>query len=345
MSLIVGRVLDGRYRLAEILGQGATGAVYRAECLGEARQVAVKVLHDELVDEPDLKERFEREARALFALRHPHILGVLDYGVTSGGTPYLVMELLEGQNLAERIDERPLSPEVALEVAEQFLSGLSFAHQQAILHRDLKTENIFLERTEDGRPRAKLLDFGLVKFVDDERWGSAKKLTLAGSVMGSPAYMSPEQGTGGHMDARSDVYSAGVVVYELLTGSWPFMEENRTEMLKAHLLRPVPKLGEVRGSLRAAPELDAWMARAMAKDPAARFANGEEMLATWRALPRPQAWLQGSATEPPQRHPPSTSRRLTWAALGLGILGLGVLGLGILGLGTVLYGLWVGPPD
>jgi serine/threonine-protein kinase len=137
---------------------------------------------------------------------------VQDYGVIDGRQPYLVMELLDGQSLESMVESNTLDLPAALDLGRQILEGLAFAHSQGVLHRDLKTENIFVTRLPDGQLHAKLLDFGLVKFVDDDRWGQGRKLTVAGSVMGSPAYMSPEQGTGGSMDARSDVYSAGVVL-------------------------------------------------------------------------------------------------------------------------------------
>ncbi len=268
------------------------GRVYRAERLDGSGGVAVKVLNEDCSDNQDLRERFEREARALFALAHPHILDVQDYGVLDGRQPFLVMELLTGRTLEDLVESSTLHPELALELGRQFLSGLAFAHSQGVLHRDLKTENIFVVTLPGGRLHAKLLDFGLVKFVDDDRWGEGRKLTMAGSVMGSPAYMSPEQGTGGPMDARSDVYSAGVVLYELLTGTWPFMGESRMEMLKAHLLEPVPALASGRPELVARPELDALLHRAMAKDAAGRFVDAREMLAALEAIPRPAAWLE-----------------------------------------------------
>ncbi|HJL19138.1 MAG TPA: serine/threonine-protein kinase, partial [Sandaracinaceae bacterium LLY-WYZ-13_1] len=295
MNPLIGRELDGRYRLVAELGEGAMGTVYEAERLDAPGRSAVKVLNEDCSEQPDLRERFEREARALFGLQHPHILDVQDYGVIDGHQPYLVMERLEGQSLDEMVDEEVLDPATGLELGRQVLAGLAYAHSQGVLHRDLKTENVFVVRLPDGRLHAKLLDFGLVKFVDDERWGEGKKLTVAGSVMGSPAYMSPEQGTGGQMDARSDVYSAGVVLFELLTGAWPFIGESRMEMLKAHLLEPVPSLASAREGLRARPELDALLRKAMAKDADDRFADAQQMLAALEAVPQPQVWMDPAA--------------------------------------------------
>lgn len=182
---LLGQVIDGRYQLTAQLGEGGMGAVYRAQTqVGE--QVAIKLLHEELEGEPALRERFEREARALFGLEHPNILRVHDFGV-HGGKPYLVMELLEGQSLDTLVEDGPLAPGRAFELFGQTLQGLAHAHAQGVLHRDLKTENIFVSRLPDGREVAKLLDFGLVKFVDDDRWGESRKLTVQGSVFGTPA--------------------------------------------------------------------------------------------------------------------------------------------------------------
>ena len=274
------------------------GRVYRADRMDGTGQVAVKVLNEDCTGNADLRERFEREARALFGLGHPNILDVQDYGVLDGRQPFLVMELLTGRTLESLVEDETLDPALAFELGRQLLSGLAFAHAQGVLHRDLKTENIFVLTLPDGTFRAKLLDFGLVKFVDDDRWGEGRKLTVAGSVMGSPAYMSPEQGTGGPMNARSDVYSAGVVLYELFTGSWPFVAESRVEMLKAHLLYPVPTLAAGRAGLAARPELDALLAKAMAKEPDDRFPDAAAMLAALEAIPKPVAWLGAAPVQP-----------------------------------------------
>ncbi len=212
---LIGAVLDGRYRILELIGEGAMGAVYRAE-RPDGPPVAIKVLHEELGDQPDLRERFEREARALFALEHPHVLAVHDFGIVNG-MPYLAMELLNGSPLDAMVEDGPLAPAVAFDLCRQVLQGLAFAHSKSVLHRDLKTENVFVSTAADGRMTAKLLDFGLVKFVDDDRWGESKNLTVQASVMGTPAYMAPEQCAGAPADTRGDFYSALVTLCELST--------------------------------------------------------------------------------------------------------------------------------
>ena len=313
----LGRVLDDRYRLVELLGEGEMGAVYRAERRG-ATDVTVKILHEDLGTDAALRERFEREARALFALAHRNILAVHDFGVTEG-SPYLAMELLQGMSLDAYIEREDPPPRVALDLVRQMLTGLAFAHGRGVLHRDLKTENVFVTHDADGHPVAKLLDFGLVKFVDDERWGAANKLTVMGSVFGTPAYMAPEQCAGAPVTAAADVYAAGVILFEALTGIWPFMEESRVAMFKAHLTTPVPALGDARPGLMASPELDALVQRAMAKQAENRFRDASEMLAALEALPSPAA----TRTDPSQsvvatRAKPVPPPILLWLGLGVG---------------------------
>ena len=342
VDALLGRVLDGKYRLEQKLGAGAMGAVYRAtESGGQA--CAVKVMAHEAVADPSLRERFEREARALFALRHPNVLEVRDFGVDNG-LPYLVMELLQGRTLEDMVVEHTPDPATGIELAKDVLRGLAFAHEKGVLHRDLKTENVYC--VWDGqRWRAKLLDFGLVKFEDEQKWGSGKKLTMQGSVFGSPAYMSPEQATGAAMTARSDVYSAGVVLYEMVTGEWPFEGESQVDMLRMQLMQPPPAMETKREALHVRPELTAVVMCALAKKPAARFADAREMLAALEAIPAPAAWLDPSrpsiVAQAPPLPPPSSvpqqaamsaqpaaaassSNVMLWVAIvgGLGLLGL-----------------------
>lgn len=279
------------------------GTVYRAT---DARGTpcAVKVLQDEAVSDEALRERFRREAEALFELKHPNILEIRDYGVDpKWELPFLVMELLEGRTLEDMVLEHTPDPQTGFELGKQVLAGLAHAHKSGVLHRDLKTENVFV--TWNGRGWiAKLLDFGLVKFTDDAKWGPAKKLTMQGAVFGSPAYMSPEQGTGTAMDTRSDVYSAGVVLYELLTGSWPFEVEDQLQMLRAHLMDPPPPLAVKREGLVVRPELEAALMKALAKKPNDRFGDAQELLAALEAIPSPAAWIAGMTHVPAQPLPP-----------------------------------------
>jgi serine/threonine-protein kinase len=252
------------------------------------------MLHAEYGTDPESQERFQREGRALSGLQHPNIVGVVDFGMTPDG-PFLVMELLDGMPLDAFLEQQNPPPGLALELGKQVIAGLAYAHAQGVLHRDMKTENVFVARLADGSYVAKILDFGLAKFVDDERWGPAKKLTMMGAIFGSPAYMPPEQATGQKVDMRSDVYSTGVVLFEVLTGTWPFVAEEQMEMLRMHLTAPVPSLAATKEGLEVRPELQAVVARAMEKMPDGRFANAGEMLAALHAIPQPAAWLRGAA--------------------------------------------------
>jgi serine/threonine protein kinase len=290
----LGQEFEGKYRVVERLGEGGMSTIYRAQQIEGGPDVALKILHDELVHDKDQRERFEREARALFGLEHPNILYVYDYGVHNG-LPFLVMELLSGKTLDQLIEEAPLQPAEAVDLVGQVLTGLSLAHEKGVLHRDIKTENVIVVVDPDGRRVAKLLDFGLVKFVDDDRWGEAKALTAFGEVFGTPAYMSPEQCTGAPTDARTDVYSMGVLLFEMLTGDWPFMGEDRAEMMRAHLTEAPPTLVETRPDLEPRPELTAVVEKALSKNKMDRFASASEMLAALEAIPKPVATVSGIA--------------------------------------------------
>lgn len=312
---MIGRVLDGRYRIVGHVGEGAMSVVYRA--IGpNGEPVAIKVLQRELGEDPENRERFEREARALFGLSHPNILDVHDFGLVDG-SPYLVMELLEGGTLDTVLEDGPPPVELAIELGRQMLRGLAYAHAQGALHRDLKTENICVAREANGSPILKLLDFGLVKFVDAERWGQGEKLTVQGAVFGTPAYMSPEQASGAPVDIRTDVYSAGVILFELLTGIWPFMEESRLEMFRAHLTTPPPSLRQARPELRFRTELETLVARALAKSPAERFPDAGAMLAALEAIPTPYAI---SALELDRK-----TKRPAWMWIAAAVTALGAL--------------------
>lgn len=290
-ELPAGHVLAGRYRVEGKLGTGGIGIVYRATQLPLARPVAVKVLHDDLLSLDELRQRFEREARVLSALTHPHVVGIADYGI-DGERPFLVMELLEGHTLEDVVRGDPIDPERALAIARHVLRGLAFAHQKGIAHRDLKPANVFLSRMQDGSEHAKLLDFGLARMVEsDGALDDQPTLTKRGVVFGTPAYMSPEQASGSAADERSDVYSAGVLLFELLAGRRPFVGDTRADLMRAHLTAPVPRLASVRPELRVDPALADVVDVAMAKEPADRFADAGQMLAALDAIEGPLAWV------------------------------------------------------
>jgi eukaryotic-like serine/threonine-protein kinase len=285
----LGSTIANRYVLESALGSGAMGSVFRARRT-DGLPVAIKVLHGEALTRWDLRRRFEREASALASVVHPNVIGVLEFGEADGAL-FLAMELLAGDTLETLLARERLAPEVAVTIADQMLAGLAFAHAHGILHRDMKPDNVFLAKSPDGTTTVKLLDFGLAKFADGETWGPRTVLTVQGAIMGTPAYMAPEQVFGPSVDARTDVYGAGVVLFEMLTGSWPFVAEELTDLFRAHAIEPPPTLRAMRPELEARPELDAVVQRALAKAPADRFADAREMRLALAKVPRPVARL------------------------------------------------------
>jgi serine/threonine-protein kinase len=259
------------------------GTVYRAEHLKLARKVALKVLLTEHGHNATVRARFEREAKALAALSHPNVITVTDYGVADD-LPYIVMELLEGRTLKDRLEEGPLAPDEAFRTARELLRGLAYAHAEGVAHRDLKPANVFLQSLPDGREHVKLLDFGLAKFAHDT--GEGAPLTKLGSVLGTPAYMAPEQASGDASDARSDVYAAGIVILEMLAGRRPFDGEH-TEVLRQQLLSPLPSVATLCPWREGSPALESFLARAGTKERDSRFQSASEMLAAFDALPQP----------------------------------------------------------
>ncbi|HUT77343.1 MAG TPA: serine/threonine-protein kinase [Polyangia bacterium] len=270
-----GQVLDGKYRLTRLLGKGGMGAVYRGEHVIIGKQVAVKFLHAEFANNTEVVKRFYREAQAAAAIGHDGIIDVSDVGTSSLGDPYLVMEYLEGESLADMLTRTgPLDLGAALGIMEPALLALHAAHSKGIVHRDLKPDNIFLVHQQGAPPKIKLIDFGISKFAEA---GGGEKLTQTGSVMGTPVYMSPEQARGAaDLDHRADLYSMGVMLYEMLTAKLPFDGNNFTEII-INILTAAP-----RPPLEAFPgfpaEAEAVILRALEKDPARRFATAIEFV-------------------------------------------------------------------
>ena len=281
---LIGRTLDGRYEVLGRLGVGGVAVVYRGRQAQLGRFVAIKVLNQDLAVLPEWRQRFQREARALSVLAHPNVVSVTDSGIDRG-VPYLVMELLQGKTLADLIAEGPLPLGRALDIARQTLRGLAFAHSNGIIHRDLKPANVFLQALPDQADHVRLLDFGMVKFLEGaSSRAMSETLTHVGVAIGTPAYMSPEQARGSPMDARTDVYAAGALLFELLAGRRPFVAESAEGYLGAHLTQPVPLLETVRPGLMAAASFQAVIKRSMAKKQEARFKDAGAMLAALEAV-------------------------------------------------------------
>ena len=326
---LIGRTLDGRYEVLGRLGEGGVGVVYRGRQTQLNRFVAIKVLHPDAAASPEWRQRFAREARALSALAHPNVVPVTDSGIDRG-VPYLVMELLEGRTLDDLIKEGPLPLWRALDIARQTLRGVAFAHGKGIIHRDLKPANVFLQALPDQDDHVRLLDFGMAKFLDGTSARSmADTVTRVGAVFGSVAYMSPEQVKAAPSDARTDVYAAGVLLFELLAGRRPFVADSHEGYMGAHLTQPVPSLAKTRSGIPAAAAFQVVIERAMAKKPAARFSDAAAMLAalemvvaklpasalrrtTPKAAPKAVVKAPRNPTPPTRALSPARSRSRFW---------------------------------
>ncbi len=265
-------IVADRYQLTELLGTGAMGRVYRARQTTLGKLFAVKLLHPHLTGDSDTQARFANEAHNSAALNHPNIVSVVDYGRTAEGISYLVMEYVEGRSLEDVIvEDFPLARDRIIDLTLQILAALTEAHGHGVLHRDLKPENIFVQTLRTRGELVKILDFGIATLMDDSARAARPKLTGHGMVCGTPEYMSPEQARGHALDARSDLYAVGVILYQLLTGVVPFASESALEILHKHLRElPVPPAVALG---RPVDPLDEICLRALAKDRADRFAD------------------------------------------------------------------------
>jgi len=263
-SGVLGQLL-GNYRVVEQLGEGGMGVVYvgRHEALGH--RVVVKVLRHELSHNAAMVQRFFTEAQAATAVRNPGIVQVFDFGTAADGRAYLVMELLEGQTLAERMSQQPLDHSTCCRIGRQVAKALQAAHERGITHRDLKPENLFLVPDDEviGGERVKVLDFGIAKLTSDAEPGAR---TRTGAVMGTPLYMSPEQCRGsGTVDARTDIYSLGCILFELACGRPPFVADGVGEIMGAHLHVAPPHPRELAPNVP--PPLASLIVAMLAKQP------------------------------------------------------------------------------
>jgi len=256
---MVGDVLSDRYELEELVGSGGMSSVYRAHDRLLDRKVALKVLHEQYTGDAEQVGRFRHEARAVATLSHPNIVTVIDRGEHEG-RQFIVLEYVDGENLKDLIRSGPVPVTTAVELAIQISQGLAFAHQQGLVHRDVKPQNVLL----DGDGQAKVTDFGIARSLDVQHG-----MTQTGTVLGTSDYIAPEQAQGQRVDEHTDVYSLGVVLYELLTGEVPFPGENFVAVAMRHINEPPPGIRERRPDVP--PRLEAAVHKAMAKDARDRF--------------------------------------------------------------------------
>jgi serine/threonine protein kinase len=316
---LLGRVIDGKYRIDAEIGAGGMATIYRATRLHIGDVVAIKVLHSELLRDPQFAERFKREAQAAARLKHPNVVAIYDFGVSSDGVIYLVMELVEGRNLRAIIkDTSPLPVALAAEIIRQVCAALTEAHRQHIIHRDIKPANIAVESGPDG-PRVTVLDFGIASLRDG---ATMENLTQTGAVMGTPAYMSPEQCLGEELDGRSDIYSLGVVLFEMLCGVVPFNSPTATAVVMQHVQQAPPQLRVLNASI--SPAAEAVVLRALAKRREDRFQTARDFADALTtavtgprlslgvdtvATPAISALQRDATTVQPAPHDPSPSAR------------------------------------
>ncbi|HLT39661.1 MAG TPA: serine/threonine-protein kinase [Enhygromyxa sp.] len=331
----------GRYRVERILGHGGMASVYAAHDLVTDRRVAIKVLSEECCTRPPQVTRFLREARLHGRIHHPNVVEVLDFGSTKAGVIYLVMELLEGEDLGRTLARRSTLPwPRARELMLEICAGLGAAHRAGVIHRDLKPSNCFRVLV-GGRESIRLVDFGIAVAIDEI---GVDRLTLNEQIVGTPEYMSPEQARGERVDRRSDIYAAGLLLGQLLTGSLPFRAGTSSAMLAAQIYEVPPRLGSLLPPAVQVPAaVEPIYQRALAKQPDDRFAEVEELAAALRAIePGGPLLLSGSyprvratprlacetatvPAQPPRQRPPVRSPWI-WAAAVAFALMIGAIG-------------------
>ena len=314
-SPLVGRLLAGRYRVLRRLGEGGMGEVFLTHHESIEKPVALKVLKPEYSERPDVVARFQQEAKSASRVKHPNVVDVFDFGKLLDGRFYLALEYLDGHDLGVEMGKARLSPGRAIEIVVQVCSALGAAHAASVVHRDMKPENVFL-CVEAGVPTVKIVDFGIARLRAIGEGGlegggpEEKRLTRAGAIFGTPEYMAPEQVEGPDVDARADVYSVGVMLYELLTGRVPFQGSSAVHTLTLHMHDAPPAFRVVDPHTDVSAMLEAVVMQALEKTPDARFSSMAELASALRATPEAmEIGLSGSGDNhramrlPPARAP------------------------------------------
>jgi serine/threonine-protein kinase len=312
---MIGRVLDGRYTIESKLGAGSMGTVYKSKQHAMGRNVAIKILRSDRALDEASRARFLREARANSLLASPNTVTVFDFGQADNGDFFLAMELLEGESLGDRLKrEKRLAPEMAVDVARQALRSLSEAHGKGIIHRDLKPDNLFFAKTvtvdENGARKddevVKVVDFGIAKMLGGDNLPMNAIETQAGTVFGTPRYMSPEQAQGKPLDARSDLYSLGVILYHMLTGRPPFTDDDAIVVMARHIKTPPKRPIEAAPHAGIPQELENVVMRVLGKEPYQRPPSAEALSQELgRAMNLSSVATSGIRSAPPSAPPAS----------------------------------------
>jgi serine/threonine-protein kinase len=277
---LIDTVVAERYRVIRQLGEGGMGQVYLAEHIAIERRIALKILRPEYAHRGEMVSRFQQEAISASRIKHPNVLDVFDFGRLENGCFFLVMEFLEGNDLAEEMSRRKvIDPIFGVRIALDVSRGLGAAHAKGVVHRDLKPENVFLQRTGDGEETTKIVDFGIAQLrTNEEAAGSVRKrLTRTGMIFGTPEYMAPEQAAGKRADHRADIYALGVMMFEMFTGSVPFTDETFLGVLSKHATEVPPAMSAVYPELAISPQLQAVVMKALAKNPDERYDSMAEL--------------------------------------------------------------------
>lgn len=298
----IGReILNGQFRVLQKIGTGGMGSVYRASQPAMKREVAIKILHPKLAGRKDLTSRFRREARAMSQLSHPNTARVFMYGeLEEDGSLYIVMEMLEGKNLNQTVRRGgPMPPGRAIPILVQVCGALQEAHELGIVHRDLKPENIFICNQGGLVDYPKVLDFGLAKVTEQQMQPGSMILTQEGMVFGTPEFMSPEQAQGRTLDARSDIYSLAVILYEVLTGKLPFDAKTPMEYIQKHVTAPIIPLNQRVEGMSFPEGLGKVLEKALQKKPDDRYQTAAELGAALRPYANDGGGLEVQTTDPP----------------------------------------------